>query len=130
MTQWAVCDVDDWVLGLVDSDTEPVADGRVFRLMQTPVASWPVPPSSAARLRWVAGTVQYVDLRTAAQAWADVRARRDALLAATDWRVTRALERSERLDVDWSVYRQALRDITLQADPFTVVWPAEPVSVE
>jgi len=28
------------------------------------------------------------------------------------------------VDADaWSVYRQALRDVTTQADPFAIVWP-------
>lgn len=27
--------------------------------------------------------------------------------------------------VAWATYRQALRDITLQADPLNIVWPAK-----
>jgi len=26
----------------------------------------------------------------------------------------------------WASYRQALRDITLQTDPFAIVWPVAP----
>jgi len=27
---------------------------------------------------------------------------------------------------EWVAYRQALRDLTLQADPFNVIWPVSP----
>jgi hypothetical protein len=26
----------------------------------------------------------------------------------------------------WAAYRQALRDVTLQPDPFNIVWPTPP----
>lgn len=57
----------------------------------------------------------------------DVRAQRDMLLAATDWRVIRATETNTPLSTEWEAYRQALRDITLQPGfPQTVTWPTEP----
>ena len=28
---------------------------------------------------------------------------------------------------DWITYRQALRDVTTQTDPFAIVWPVAPV---
>lgn len=59
--------------------------------------------------------------------WDLVRAQRDALLKDTDWRVARAQEVGQPLDPVWVDYRQALRDITLQADPFAIVWPPAPV---
>lgn len=55
--------------------------------------------------------------------WANVRANRNALLAASDW--TQIAD----APVDalaWAVYRQELRDITLQPDPFNITWPQEP----
>lgn len=59
-------------------------------------------------------------------AWTDVRAKRDALLGATDWRVTRAMELGELLPLEWQAYRQALRDITQQPDPENIHWPQLP----
>ncbi len=59
-------------------------------------------------------------------AWAAVRAERDRLLAACDWRVARAMEAGEPVPAPWVAYRQALRDITEQADPLTIDWPAPP----
>lgn len=64
-----------------------------------------------------------IDADTDAKA-AEVRAERNAKLSATDW--TQVLD----AQVDrtaWAVYRQELRDISLQAGfPWEVVWPQEP----
>ncbi len=61
-----------------------------------------------------------------AAAWVSVRADRDRRIAACDWRVTRAQEEGRRLDPEWRTYRQALRDITDQPHPLTIVWPTPP----
>jgi hypothetical protein len=59
-------------------------------------------------------------------AWQRVRLQRDALLAATDWRVARAAESGQLLAPQWQAYRQQLRDVTEQADPSAIVWPTMP----
>lgn len=57
------------------------------------------------------------------RAAAEVREKRDAKLAATDWRASSDLT----LSTEWATYRQALRDIPSQAGfPNTIVWPTEP----
>ena len=57
-----------------------------------------------------------------------VRARRDRLLAESDW--TDTLSAKARLGAElyqgWQDYRQALRDVTLQPDPLNIVWPVAP----
>lgn len=57
------------------------------------------------------------------RAWADVRAQRNVKLAACDW--TQLPDAPVNKEA-WAVYRQQLRDITSQADPFEIVWPTEP----
>ena len=58
------------------------------------------------------------------QAEANIRAHRDYLLQESDWIVSRSYERGESVPADWATYRQALRDVTLQAGfPYSVVWP-------
>jgi hypothetical protein len=57
--------------------------------------------------------------------WTVIRAERNKLLAASDW--------TQLPDVSadtaaWATYRQALRDITTQANPFAIVWPESPSS--
>lgn len=55
---------------------------------------------------------------------AAIRQQRDALLVGSDW--TQVLDAPVNQAL-WSVYRQALRDITTQAGfPWTIEWPTEP----
>jgi hypothetical protein len=56
--------------------------------------------------------------------WAIVRAERNKLLANCDWT---QLPDASADAAAWAIYRQALRDITSQANPFNIVWPAEPI---
>lgn len=60
------------------------------------------------------------------QMWASVREQRDRLLAESDWVSARALDTGAPAPEDWLAYRQALRDITKQRNPFQVVWPTKP----
>lgn len=52
---------------------------------------------------------------------AHTRAKRDALMAESDWVSLRAMETGEPVPKAWLEYRQALRDITE-----TGVWPTKP----
>lgn len=62
-----------------------------------------------------------------AQQAASARKQRNDLLAATDWRVLRALEDGNGLNFDLAAYRQALRDIPDQPEfPHNIVWPGLP----
>ena len=67
--------------------------------------------------------------------WVEVRADRNARLAATDWRASSDLTLSD----DWKTYRQALRDLPTQTDAISInpasgsivdniTWPAVPNS--
>lgn len=56
-------------------------------------------------------------------AWAEIRTQRNDLLAACDW--TQLPDAPVEV-LPWAIYRQALRDITKQSDPFNITWPQEP----
>jgi hypothetical protein len=59
--------------------------------------------------------------------WEEIRGRRNALIAASDWVVIRAAEKQEPIPAAWATYRQALRDIPQScATPGDVVWPEKP----
>ena len=60
------------------------------------------------------------------QEWGAVRNQRNFLLTRTDWWVTKATETNTAISADQQTYRQALRDITDQADPFNIAWPVAP----
>lgn len=69
-------------------------------------------------------TRQWEDPRTPETEWPLVRAQRSRLLAASDW--TQLPDVPLATKDAWATYRQALRDITTQADPFNITWPPTP----
>jgi hypothetical protein len=64
-------------------------------------------------------TQEELDQRVVTQ-WQVVRTQRNQMLKDTDW--TQVLD-SPVDKTAWATYRQALRDITQQADPFNIAWP-------
>lgn len=52
--------------------------------------------------------------------WTAIRQQRNRLLSESDWT---QLADSPADKNKWAVYRQELRDITTQEDPFSIVWP-------
>ena len=57
--------------------------------------------------------------------WDVIRAERNRLLVASDWT---QLPDAPVDAAAWATYRQALRDITTEANPFAIVWPESPSS--
>ena len=57
-----------------------------------------------------------------AMQWDIIRESRNEKLEATDWRASSDLTLSDA----WKNYRQALRDVPSQSDPFSITWPTEP----
>ena len=57
--------------------------------------------------------------------WPIIRAERNKLLVESDWT---QLPDAPVDAAAWATYRQALRDITDQANPFAIVWPESPTS--
>lgn len=55
--------------------------------------------------------------------WDFIRVRRNALLAECDWT---QLPDAPVDKAAWATYRQELRDITTQNDPFNIIWPTKP----
>ncbi len=54
--------------------------------------------------------------------WIEIREIRNQILKETDWRASTDLTLSD----DWKNYRQALRDVPTQSDPFNITWPSSP----
>lgn len=57
--------------------------------------------------------------------WIVIRVERNKLLVASDWT---QLPDAPVDAAAWATYRQALRDITTEANPFAIVWPESPTS--
>lgn len=62
--------------------------------------------------------------------WSNVRARRNIELMESDWTQVMDSPFTEIEKGLWRLYRQSLRDITLQPDPFNIIWPTKPEPIE
>ena len=58
--------------------------------------------------------------------WSSVRADRNQRLADCDWTQLPDAPLSNIQMQEWASYRQALRDITTQSNPFNIGWPEQP----
>lgn len=56
--------------------------------------------------------------------WFVIREIRNELLSECDW--TQLSDIPTETKAIWSEYRQSLRDITSQANPFNITWPVKP----
>ena len=56
--------------------------------------------------------------------WWNIRRERNGRLERTDW--TQNADVPTATKTKWQAYRQALRDVPSQSDPFNVTWPTEP----
>jgi hypothetical protein len=65
-----------------------------------------------------------------ARALADLRSKRDRLLAESDWEITSELEKGNAISNDMKTYRQALRDLpdgkNTVAKCTDATWPTKP----
>jgi hypothetical protein len=64
-----------------------------------------------------------INLRLSAK-WEEVKLIRNEMLLESDW--TQLLDISTETKELWQPYRQSLRDITSQSNPFNIVWPDKP----
>lgn len=91
----------------------PVVDESLY----TPVPVTPV-PADAMEVTFT------VEPRPDDVVWPIIRAIRADLLAQSDW--TQLPDVPLATKTAWATYRQALRDVTLQADPHNIIWPTPP----
>jgi hypothetical protein len=60
------------------------------------------------------------------QEWQNVRGQRNFRLVISDWTQLPDAPLTNIQTAAWATHRQALRDITDQADPFNILWPVTP----
>ena len=58
--------------------------------------------------------------------WVIIRAERGGKLSDSDWTVLSDVPMDSGTRGEWETYRQELRDITTQPDPFNITWPSIP----
>jgi hypothetical protein len=56
--------------------------------------------------------------------WEEIRLIRNQLLSESDW--TQLGDVSQTIKDVWTTYRQQLRDVTNQQNPFNIEWPVKP----
>lgn len=61
-----------------------------------------------------------------ARQWDNVRLQRNRKLYECDWTQLPDAPLSEAKKIDWQTYRQLLRNVTNQPDPFAIDWPVPP----
>jgi hypothetical protein len=117
----SLADLAEWNVYPVHFADQPVIDVLTQRVVEIA----PLYDRQSWVQQWAVEVISQdeIDARNAQQA-ASVRADRNARIAATDWRVIKALEEGNGLDFDLAAYRQALRDVPSQPGfPWNVVWP-------
>ena len=58
--------------------------------------------------------------------WFVIRGQRIRKLRASDWSALPDVPMTVEKKSEWETYRQALRDVTTQSDPFNITWPTPP----
>lgn len=96
----------------IDLKSHFVCEGVVTKLPKCPSENYDFDLASRT---WVPNTIKE---------WDYVRSKRQELLMSTDW--TQLPDVPLETKTAWATYRQALRDVTEQPDPFNIVWPEKP----
>jgi hypothetical protein len=60
--------------------------------------------------------------------WIEIRAQRNILLTESDWTQLSDSPLDNQKQIEWQLYRQQLRDITLADSPYGIGWPSKPES--
>ena len=68
--------------------------------------------------------ITWMNEKNAESALSEVREERNKKLVETDW--TQGADVPGSIKSPYQSYRQALRDVTSQSDPFNITWPTEP----
>ena len=58
--------------------------------------------------------------------WSEIRTTRNTLLSESDWTQFQDSPITGSSLTEWQTYRQSLRDVTTQSDPYNIVWPTIP----
>ena len=83
-----------------------------------------LPPQPAEYYQYNWEKQEWEDTRTINQQWDIVKQQRDTLLQQSDYTQLPDVPLDNK--PEWATYRQELRDVTNQPDPFNIVWPVPP----
>lgn len=111
LTSYGVVTIQKVARPSYNSQTQKLAEGN------------PVLESGTWKQNWTVTSLTSDEITAQTnEAWMGIRRTRDELLAECDWRASSDRTMSD----EWKTYRQALRDITTQSDPFNITFPDPP----
>ena len=122
------------VLAFISSEPVDYLSQKVDLSNKTLVDYQPPAPSNSEKSTWSwnTETKRWIETLTneekLKQQWLITKQQRDQLLQQSDWRVVKATDTGIPISQSWKDYRQALRDITIQTDPFNIIWPTPPTA--
>ena len=91
------------------------------------VEGTPTQSGSVYVQNWIESDASSEDIETRKnEKWEEVRDIRDNLLTQSDWTQFQDSPITGSLLTDWQTYRQGLRDITSQENPYSLTWPTKP----
>lgn len=91
------------------------------------VEGTPTQSGSLYLQNWTESDASSEDIETRKnEKWEEVRDIRDSLLSQSDWTQFQDTPITGSLLTDWQTYRQGLRDITTQDNPYSLTWPTKP----
>jgi hypothetical protein len=122
---------DEGVLGLKEKslafdwqDTE--SDITNYIDVEDNISVFPTSPGVNYIFNWV--TKLWEPSQDTDAQWYVIKKEQRLLLNASDWRIIKAVDTGEPIPTNWQTYRQQLRDVTLQPDPFNITWPIQPLA--
>ena len=118
------CNLRDLDLNVGQDELVWQGSGNVGDYIENGIVLTPSPSPSLHHI-FNYDTKQWYDPRTTEQLWDEVRTKRDKLLSSCDWTQLPDVPVTAATPL-WVVYRQNLRDITLQSDPKNITWPEVP----
>ena len=114
-----------------DETCKPIPDDMIEGYVENNnIVPFPLKPYKDSTWNWdnkVWEDLRSLELRLNIE-WMRIKGQRDRLLQESDWRVVKAADTGIPLSQEWKDYRQALRDITTQIDPFNIIWPTPPTA--
>lgn len=111
--------------GIFDLEPNPGPDGDLNVIITNELY---LDDQNVARYNWTVTPKTGEALEQANRdKWAVIRDTRNRALQSTDYTQLEDAPISAEDKAAWATYRQALRDVTNQQDPFQIVWPTSPL---
>lgn len=113
---------------------EVMNDYNIYEVRQTPKPNnhtknisegTPILVEGVYYQNWIQTDASQTEINTRIETkWEEIRELRNELLRECDW--TQLGDIPTETKAIWTEYRQNLRDITNQSNPFSIIWPVKP----